>query len=153
MNLKNFWNKCKGRIKAVIKHQPTPEQAARYLLYERERIAESEKRIEACMEILQGHFDDTKSEEAIIVGNTKVYPTKRVKFDFGEDKDDKRKKAFTKSLTGHYYYKVPNYSKIAKALEADEPDAKITALIEKHKPTINKRTVIKVKHVHPTVDV
>lgn len=125
-------------------------QAARELLYEREMIAISQKRIEECEAVLESYFKE-KGSEAIVVENTKIYPVKRVSFDFGEDKDDKRKKAFTRSLTGAFYYKVPNYAKIAKAL-VDDKDEKVIALIDKYQPAVLTKTSIRIKHVHPTVD-
>lgn len=125
-------------------------QAARELLYEREMIAISQKRIEECEAVLESYFKE-KGSEAIVVENARIYPAKRVAFDFGEDKDDKRKKAFTRSLTGSFYYKVPNYAKIAKALFDDE-DEKVIALIDKYQPAVLTKTSIIVKHVHPTVD-
>lgn len=129
------------------------EAAAREILKQREVIAQAELKIKACQDTLSDMLAETGKTSAIL-GNAKVYTSKRVHFDFGEDKDDKRKKAFKRGLLKQFYYRMAKYELIHDELQkpVEEQDAKIKKLMDKYNPTVTIERVLKVKHVNPSVD-
>lgn len=126
------------------------EKAARRLLELKEQAAKIKLEMDHCQDVVEDYFRHSDADD-LIVGNAKVYKIKDTRFDFGEDPEDKKRKAFSKSLLVQFYYRVPKYNKIADALKKDDCPDKLRKSVEKFAPTIEEGFKVKIKHVDTSV--
>lgn len=143
--------------KNEVKQIKTAEQAARRLLQLREHIAEQEAEMILLKNQLAIDYGIADMEgEPLILGNARVTMRENVSFNFGEgEKGEKKKEAFVRGLQKGFFHKMPHWTVIYREVEKidqNECNPKIKALFEKYAPIIEKSKSVKVKHVHPSVN-